>query len=718
MLGLALFICFFIFTNQVEAGTIIRSPAYLGLQRGLVGCWSFDGSYANVPDCSGNNNTGTLTNGPIRAAGKIGQALDFDGVNDYILINDAGSTVLDINGPVSICVWFKTNSVVAGDRALVSDNDGFKEYNFELTGDDLLFSWNGGTEESYTTTANIFQTGVWYHACGMRVSNSEVRFYVNGLNYAATWNGFDATPGNSGATNIGRFGNADSDYFNGLIDDVRIYNRALSATEIARLYRIGLGSTANRTSTSLDKGLVGHWTFDGADIGSSGIIAKDRSGNNNNGTITGAAPASGRVGQALSFDSSTDTVLVGDSVSLDITGQLTMSAWVKPRSIPTASNYYTILAKAKVSEDENAYSLYIKGNDLAFYYCNGADSTCGGAPHEIKTDDSPGLVADRWYHLAITYNDSANDVVLYIDGIAGTEIVTLGSPETSSVVTSTNNINIGSNDAQSELFDGLIDDVRIYNRALSASEINRLYQQTQSKFNASKTDSLTKGLVGYWTFDGADIGSSGTIAKDRSGNNNNGTITGATKAQGKIGQGLQFDGVNDVVNAGSGTTLANLGPMSLSAWIYPRTKGECGGNECGTIVDKTGNATNGWKLAIGDNSGSDRRLRFTADTSGAQVIRASADGSITFNTWQHVVMTWDGGTTASNVRFYINGVEPSYTNTADGGTPRDNDSTNPFLIGALGVAGPVAFDGLIDDVRIYNRALSASEIMKLYNMGR
>src|SRR3990167_11541412 len=75
--------------NAAEAALIIQAPKYIGLTNGLVGYWSFDGKdMAGVTayDRSGNNNNGTLTNGPTRAIGKIGQGLSFDGVGDSVAI--------------------------------------------------------------------------------------------------------------------------------------------------------------------------------------------------------------------------------------------------------------------------------------------------------------------------------------------------------------------------------------------------------------------------------------------------------------------------------------------------------------------------------------------------------------------------------------------------------------------------------------------------------
>src|SRR3989344_1789245 len=105
--GILLF-AFCIFVPRANAGIIIRPPSYLGLQQGLVGCWTFDGSYSKAPDCSGNNNTGTLTNGPVKTTGQVGQALSFDGSNDFVALQTAAS--LNITSDISTSAWIKTSS--------------------------------------------------------------------------------------------------------------------------------------------------------------------------------------------------------------------------------------------------------------------------------------------------------------------------------------------------------------------------------------------------------------------------------------------------------------------------------------------------------------------------------------------------------------------------------------------------------------------------------
>lgn len=216
----------------------------------------------------------------------------------------------------------------------------------------------------------------------------------------------------------------------------------------------------------------------------------------------------------------------------------------------------------------------------------------------------------------------------------------------------------------------------------------------------------TSGLVGYWNFDEVN----GTTANDSSGNGNTGTlVNGPTWTTGKVGSGaLSFDGVDDRINAGSSSSLDNLhttGGLSISLWINPRTSGENGG---GRIIDKDESTSGTFYLAMSGNT----QLQFIKDGSTDLYIKTNTS-SVSLNNWQHIALTWDGSTNASGVHIYVNGTETSYY-TQTNGVSLNPDASMNLLIGS-NQYGNYSFDGLMDEVRIYNRALSASEISDIYN---
>jgi hypothetical protein len=208
---------------------------------------------------------------------------------------------------------------------------------------------------------------------------------------------------------------------------------------------------------------------------------------------------------------------------------------------------------------------------------------------------------------------------------------------------------------------------------------------------------LSKGLIGYWSFDDTDI--SGHIVYDSSGKGRNGTLTnGLHTVVGKIGQAMEFHGGADYVDIASDFIPRKA--VTISVWVYGRSNGGLGNGRIfdnGALVLKVPNA---------------ERLTFSSDGRGTEA--SSGYGSFNLNVWTHVVVM---RTSTGVTNFYIDGVLS--------GTANQNSGTPAAGRGhvSIGNAIPsdrtdVGWDGLIDDMRIYDRALSAEEIKRLHDMGR
>jgi hypothetical protein len=185
----------------------------------------------------------------------------------------------------------------------------------------------------------------------------------------------------------------------------------------------------------------------------SGSVVNDVSGNGNQGQMTNATrSASGRYGRALSFNGTNSIVSVADAPSLDLTAGMTVSAWVRPSAV---SGWRTVVLKER--NPSLSYSLYAHSD---------ASRPAGviANPNDTRANGSGALALNTWTHLALTFNGTS--LVLYVNGI---EVNRTGPP--GAILTSTEALSIGGNNVWGEWFSGLIDEVRIYNRALSASEI-------------------------------------------------------------------------------------------------------------------------------------------------------------------------------------------------------------------------------------------------------
>jgi hypothetical protein len=190
----------------------------------------------------------------------------------------------------------------------------------------------------------------------------------------------------------------------------------------------------------------------------------------------------------------------------------------------------------------------------------------------------------------------------------------------------------------------------------------------------------------------------GSTVYDLSGNNNNGTIYGATRVQEGFGRALSFDGIDDYVLVPDSVSLRLTSSFTIMAWIYPKSAGE---NNYGRILAKYSESYYSVQMEAGT-----RVSMGIASTTYA----VTPLGSVPFNTWSHIAFTFDKTLPVNQIKAYVNGVlKATGTRTTDVPT-----STDPLYIGNR-VDLTRTFDGLIDEVCIYNRALSEDEIKAIYN---
>jgi concanavalin A-like lectin/glucanase superfamily protein len=255
--------------------------------------------------------------------------------------------------------------------------------------------------------------------------------------------------------------------FPGLIDEVRIYNRALSASEISAL----VGDP--------NLGLVGYWKFDE----NSGTTAADSSGNGNTGTLfNGAGWTSGQSGSAVSIDGVDDFVKIKDGkISNSTTG--TITAWVKANSLVNVSKIVCYGGGAAAAGVPGIFGLEVR-QDGSNYYFSVINVPSDGSPSASSVHGSTILQSGVWYHVAVTSDGSSWK--LYVNGVAETLTAQFGNGNTgkwfgNTSVTAPDKTYIGGawfNGTDMASFPGLIDEVRIYNRALSASEVAALSSGT------------------------------------------------------------------------------------------------------------------------------------------------------------------------------------------------------------------------------------------------
>lgn len=205
------------------------------ISKGLVGCWLFnEGAGNKVYDIAGKN-TGTLTNGPTWRGGKFGKVINFDGVDDYVLMDIGGSVPTSIT--LSAWIYPTAGGVVFTELGQGVINSGWHESQMEVlsTGEIKVGYWAGSL---YSLSLGTFNLNSWHHVVlTFDDSNNLASGYVNGVLRNSGTSNKQYPPNlwySVGALSATSHG--DGTYFNGSIDNARLYNRALSAGEVQRLY--------------------------------------------------------------------------------------------------------------------------------------------------------------------------------------------------------------------------------------------------------------------------------------------------------------------------------------------------------------------------------------------------------------------------------------------------------------------------------------------------
>ncbi|HKF41482.1 MAG TPA: LamG domain-containing protein, partial [Thermoanaerobaculia bacterium] len=407
------------------------------------------------------------------------------------------------------------------------------------------------------------------------------------------------------------------------------------------------------------------------------------------GTLSGSATfAAGEVGQAFSFDGNTGGVVIsrpGGSDNLNFgTGDFTIDAWVKiPAAAPGGHRVvfddgYTGNSIARLSVQDQHVEAFFRDN----------------VGNQVVADGATALNDNTWHHLAVVRTGTTG--LVYVDGLqdGSSTNAALGSIATNCAVALLGGSQTSSFCATSpgeNLFTGQVDEVEVFNRALSASEIQAIHNAG----SAGKCRSCTgvpSGIAGWWRAE--------NDANDFY-NLNNGTLQGgATFAPGEVGQAFSFDGVNDFVSF-TGTPTTATDNWTIDAWINPANLSQLGMAVSNGFDDGTNG--DGYALGIGNGSGAaGNKLQ------GLLCGVVFLDSGFTFpaaNQWYHVAMVRDSGTT----KFYVNGTQTPNTFTTAPKSP-----TQLRIGGQIGIR---FFAGLVDEVEVFSRALSQPEIAAIANAG-
>jgi hypothetical protein len=423
----------------------------------------------------------------------------------------------------------------------------------------------------------------------------------------------------------------------------------------------------------LTNGLVAYYPFNGN--------ANDAVGTNN-GTVYGATLTTDRFGIPNSAYSFNGTSAYIETVNpLPDMQSASASCWISVAAYPANGSYVFMDGDTDGGHD--------------FVVGLGGNTNIGNIAFATKDNieiwgNLSQPLTNTWFHVVAVAdnNNNTNVLKLWLNGQLVATSPSLGNAN----VGYHSQLYIGCRAIYDDsFFNGAIDDVRLYNRALSDSEVQQLYAYE----SAPSCVSPPAGLVSWWLGQGN--------ANDIAGANNGTLLNGATFAPGKVGQAFSFDGLNDVVQIPSSPSLsfASNAPMTVELWAY-RT------GSAGTmhLIGKRNGCGAGGPPEVNYQMALNMPLGQGLSFGPGNGILAASGLDMPMNTWTHLVGTFDG----SNLRLYVNG---SLVATHAGTLGFQN--ADPLLIGGSGDCPK--FAGLIDEVSIYDRALTASEIVSIYTAG-
>jgi len=452
-----------IFTIVLTLALFIPLSAKADIATGLVGWWTMDSadllSSTTIMDKTSNGYTGTLVGAPANVDGQIEQAFDFNGTTTMVTLGTMGDAVMKENQPVTISAWIYPRSLGESSAGrIVARESGTGLYFFTVTSNNRIdFEVYGTTGLYAMSQLNAFTFNQWTHVVvtwtGDTVATTSVNFYVNGSSNAisSSRNGVSLADNATQPITIGdrsQGGRA----FDGLIDDVRVYNRVLSPSDVAELY--------NYTGADFTSNLVGWWKMDEG----TSTLAYDSSGNNNTGTLSGTNKPTwiaGKIGPyALSCSGSSSYVNVPYSATLEPTPNLSIAMWIYYASVPASEQH-------PLTHDHNT-------SVFAYWFDIGRTSGIlqfGKAGTSAGTTSAP--YAGSWTHIVGTYDGTKNK--LYVNGVLQ-KSASGSTPDYSG----TYPVTFCSYSTGSYMFNGYIDDIRIYGRALLATDVNALYNYTDT----------------------------------------------------------------------------------------------------------------------------------------------------------------------------------------------------------------------------------------------
>jgi len=668
-------------------GLLIFTSLIYSQTNGVIAYYPFDG---NADDESGNNNNGVVYGATLvpDRFGNPNRAYYFDGIDNYIDIGSDPSLKPPL--PVTFSAWINidipspadtvTRGTIFASNFHATQYFGIRIMNNQFTDRLIITYCDGNTAGSESRRSKYIENtayGEWFHLVGIIRGETDMDIYINGEDAGGIYSGsggslaYDGNPGRIGSMNASVQGV--SQYLKGTLDDIVFFDRAIAEQEIDSLFN-GNGQ---------DPTLLAYYPFNGN--------ADDESGNGNNGVVYGAILTEDRFNNpdaAYYFDGIDDYINLGADSSLKPDLPVSIATWMflenpAQRDGIFCSNFH----------DTNYYGIHtITGiSDQTINIAYGDGGSIGPDSRRAYKVPFPGYGV--WFHY-VGIIRGETDMSIFING---EELLGVCDGTGGSLAYDNGSANIGRHDVGAynppQYMQGKLDELYFFNYAINEAEVDSLYGNY----------SQTNGIVAHYLFNGN--------ANDTSGNDNNGVVYGATLVPDRFGypdRAYYFDGIDDFIDFGNDQTLKPNLPITVATWVKATEIGHSQGIFSNCYSDSF---YYGIWAAINLNG----RININygdGGTFGPESRRSKSIPMLWYDEWFHLVFTIRS---AYDMDIYINAVNMGGAYSGDGDNityaykpayaGRNNSSTT---------TSPNYLNGSLDDLIIFNRELSQSEIETLY----
>lgn len=639
---------------------------------GLVGYWAINPG-VNPDDYSSDGAAlanGSVVAGPLSTTtdrfGNANKASTFNGTTQYI---NAGSGGIPANfdSSVTLAAWVKVDDL-SQEHAIMGTASFKFRFNIATNGSVYFQNWFGGgagTKYLVNTSGGLVTANKWVHIAYVRRSGATVlpggRIYINGrdMTVSSTASGTASDPVNVALTIGYSTASAIQRYMKGSLADVRIYDRALDEGEI---HELAQNASATEVGAGISKGgtgLIMHYTLAnstapfgpaGSSLSLGGSVPALITGRD--GTVNGAFYYDGL---GYHFTTSKVGLPLGNAPR-------THCGWVRPANKIATGQYFTILQYGLNGTNQKA-GLWLRDNGGVKKLVNGG----GGNDHEANFD----FPINTWIHVCNTYDGTNSS--LYANGRL------LGTAAFPAWNTQQGDLGIGRDLPTAGYLMGGLADIRIYNNALSATQIRELATQ------------VPEGLVLRLDMNGDmnDVSGLGHTVTS-----NPGSLVAGRR--GIANTAYHFTATQQAQIPHSEELMLSTN-ASWSFWMKSANMSTVSGQIIGKYINSP---MSGWVVKYDQ---SNFAHAWTGGTSGSQGAFSNSHPVPSSNVWNHFAYVRSG----ASMTIYINGV--SYSNVLGGDGTAIQPNTSDITFGMGGSPGAIT----LQDLRVYNRALTVAEVQAL-----